>query len=790
MRRMVRLVFVLLVSYTGGAFGQQALYWKLTDDSVFAQRHTFRDSSGNTVGTLSGRALTAMMEAQRRIAAEYGIKPEFLLNNQRGINAFAAEIQGRAIVSVNADTVTAIGDRQDVWAALFGHEFGHLYHHHSASHQTRAALIDLAATLLDAYQTKHGRNRTDLIKFGAQLVDNVFTRDQEREADATGVTYMARAGFKPEGAIALQQLLLSQPGASGGLAFLQSHPSGEERINNIRQQIASSSLQYGSHTPEFSLPEFKRWVTVCGTEVKDKRLTGSPGFNAMYQCLKAQNAQVAQRFALCTFDMEVMKQSGSAALASCADAYSQQHGYDAWVRYCTVDAQQQSSDPTTIRDTAQRCVWDQAASLAFRGALCESDAQVARIPTENRWSFLRTCSTESSDPKTRFTLESWKTACNRKGALMGRSAALSQTIEQECLAEGPADLRPSDVALAGKAKWTAQQLLEEVKTALRKYDAIPKAAINPPITECDRLASVEALGEIRPHYVGFIDAPQAEQACLEAIKNAKDPSRFQSHLAAVYLQQGRLAEAADLATKAHKRNAMDAGNVLAVMYSHALGGMPRDPAKAISLLLASVKQGSVDALIDLAAKLRDGAGVEKQTAAALELLTMAADRGSAQAKASLGQVYFVGKDVPQNIPEATKWLRAAGDEFPPALLGLAIVLRGTPGSSQDEVRQIQTRLMDKAKLFADQGSLSAKLLLASIYSNGVGVSRDREKAVGLYQDVAQSGHPSATLSLAFAYLNGAGVPQDKDKAISYFKKASAAGVQEADVQLARLQAAP
>lgn len=79
-------------------------------------------------------------------------------------------------------------------------------------------------------------------------------------------------------------------------------------------------------------------------------------------------------------------------------------------------------------------------------------------------------------------------------------------------------------------------------------------------------------------------------------------------------------------------------------------------------------------------------------------------------------------------------------------------------------------------------------MLATIYNNGLGVPVDRERAVGIYTELAKYGLPSANMALGFAYLNGAGVLQSKEQATSYFKQAAAHGSKDAEVQIARIQA--
>jgi predicted Zn-dependent protease len=77
---------------------------------------------------------------------------------------------------------------------------------------------------------------------GADLIDSAYSRDQEREADALGIEYMIANKYDPLAAIRLHEKILNQ--ASGlRLPFLSSHPSSEERINNVKAVIEAQKPQ-------------------------------------------------------------------------------------------------------------------------------------------------------------------------------------------------------------------------------------------------------------------------------------------------------------------------------------------------------------------------------------------------------------------------------------------------------------------------------------------------------------------------------------------------------------------
>jgi predicted Zn-dependent protease len=77
---------------------------------------------------------------------------------------------------------------------------------------------------------------------GADMIDSTFSRDDEREADAFGVEYMLATGFDPEAAVRLHERMLKLPGGVR-VPFLSTHPSSEERIDNLKKLIAAKKTQ-------------------------------------------------------------------------------------------------------------------------------------------------------------------------------------------------------------------------------------------------------------------------------------------------------------------------------------------------------------------------------------------------------------------------------------------------------------------------------------------------------------------------------------------------------------------
>jgi predicted Zn-dependent protease len=126
---------------------------------------------------------------------------------------------------------------------LIGHESAHLAKDHGASRRVRSNTIKLIGTMIGAGLGIGGVPGGSLVSdLGVDAVISAYTRDQEREADALGVDYMLANHYDPQGAIRLHELMLN---ASSGfrIPFLASHPSSDERIENMRALIEAKKPQ-------------------------------------------------------------------------------------------------------------------------------------------------------------------------------------------------------------------------------------------------------------------------------------------------------------------------------------------------------------------------------------------------------------------------------------------------------------------------------------------------------------------------------------------------------------------
>ena len=76
----------------------------------------------------------------------------------------------------------------------------------------------------------------ELSRVGANLVHLKFGRNAELEADAMGLRFMARAGYDPRVAADFWGRM-AELGGSGQPEWLSTHPSHENRIDQIRKML-------------------------------------------------------------------------------------------------------------------------------------------------------------------------------------------------------------------------------------------------------------------------------------------------------------------------------------------------------------------------------------------------------------------------------------------------------------------------------------------------------------------------------------------------------------------------
>jgi predicted Zn-dependent protease len=171
---------------------------------------------------------------------------EFVVLNDSSPNAWA--LPGGKI-AVNRGLLVELENEAQL-AAVLGHEIVHAAARHGAQGMERGILLQGA--VLAAGVAMSDSDYSALASGGAAIAANLinqkYGRDAERESDRYGMEYMARAGYDPAEAVRLQQIFveLSESGDQGWLSGLfASHPPSPERVENNRATLRSLGVRGG-----------------------------------------------------------------------------------------------------------------------------------------------------------------------------------------------------------------------------------------------------------------------------------------------------------------------------------------------------------------------------------------------------------------------------------------------------------------------------------------------------------------------------------------------------------------
>ncbi len=149
------------------------------------------------------------------------------------VNAFA--VPG-GYVYLTRGILAYLNDEAEL-AGVVAHEIGHIAARHSAQQYSKAQFAQLGLGL-GSVLSKTFRKYAGVASAGVELLFLSFSRSDEREADALGVEYSAKAGYDSNHManlfVSLERL---NPGeGQGGLpAWFSTHPNPENRIAAIKE---------------------------------------------------------------------------------------------------------------------------------------------------------------------------------------------------------------------------------------------------------------------------------------------------------------------------------------------------------------------------------------------------------------------------------------------------------------------------------------------------------------------------------------------------------------------------
>ena len=194
-----------------------------------------------TVVTMTERLVDAALVVDPEIAEifEWEVK---LVNRNDLVNAWCLP-GGKMAVYTGILPVAAdeTGDFETGLAVVMGHEIAHATLRHGTRQMTRAMGAEAIVGLVSVFLGGPNSNKAAIGAAAASLAANFtqlsFGRDAELEADRRGLTYMATAGYDPRAAVDFWQRMRATTGGSAQPEWLSTHPSNENRIQQIRDLL-------------------------------------------------------------------------------------------------------------------------------------------------------------------------------------------------------------------------------------------------------------------------------------------------------------------------------------------------------------------------------------------------------------------------------------------------------------------------------------------------------------------------------------------------------------------------
>ena len=207
---------------------------------------------------------------------------------------------------------------------------------------------------------------------------------------------------------------------------------------------------------------------------------------------------------------------------------------------------------------------------------------------------------------------------------------------------------------------------------------------------------------------------------------------------------------------------------LGYCYAEGEGGVPRDEALACVWYEKAAMQGDTNAQSNLALMYELGRGVKQDYAKAREWLEKAAEQGNAMAQNNLGFFYTQENTGMQDYTLARKWLeKAVANKWSLALTCLAFLYNNGLG-----VEKNRERALDLYRQAAEFNDPDAQNYLAKVhYAAG-----EYEHAMSWWENLAEEWNdPEAQCNLGWIYLKGEGVEPDHAAAMDWLYSSAEQG---------------
>jgi predicted Zn-dependent protease len=231
--------------------GRQQLMLMSEEEEIQIDRQNSPFQLSSDYGIIQDEALGTYVNQVGQRLALVSHRPRmpyrFNVVNATYINAYAFP---GGTISATRGILLELEDEAEL-ASLLGHELGHVNARHTAARMSQAmltqALVGGAAAIVGSQASALGDLTAQLGSIGAGALLASYSRDNEREADALGLRYMASAGYAPYGFVELMDMLrsLNQQQPDAVQMLFSTHPMSDERyqsaVDAVRTQYPQAS---------------------------------------------------------------------------------------------------------------------------------------------------------------------------------------------------------------------------------------------------------------------------------------------------------------------------------------------------------------------------------------------------------------------------------------------------------------------------------------------------------------------------------------------------------------------
>lgn len=203
--------------------------------------------------------------------------------------------------------------------------------------------------------------------------------------------------------------------------------------------------------------------------------------------------------------------------------------------------------------------------------------------------------------------------------------------------------------------------------------------------------------------------------------------------------------------------------LIMILFFATASGVFAQTANIVTLMLKA-KSGEAEAQNDLGEAYYDGKGVTENLPEAVKWFTKAAEQENVKAQYNLGECYYYGYGVYKDYGEAEKWYTKAAEQ------GCAEAQNSL--GYYYEINELNPKkAVEWYTKAAEQGLPVAQCNLGICYKNGDGVEKNLEEAVKWYTKAANQEYAQAQYLLGKAYDKGEGVAKNDSEAMKWYLKA-------------------